>query len=228
MKILGVIPARGGSKGVPGKNFKVLAGKPLIIHTIEAAMASNLTKVILSTDSPEIAEIGAVSGIEIPFTRPAELASDTAKSIDVAKHALLAMEEIDGVQYDAIMLLQPTTPYRSKEDINEAVRMLTENARADSVISVVDTGGHHPARMKYLKEGFLIDPPFCEAYENQNRQELEPMYIRNGAIYLTRRDTLLSDSYKGKNCLALVMPESRSVNIDTARDFAYADWLSKQ
>jgi CMP-N,N'-diacetyllegionaminic acid synthase len=227
MKILGIIPARGGSKGVPGKNIKILAGKPLIVHTIEAALSSELTKIIVTTDDREIAAVAKGAGADVPFNRPAELASDTAKSLDVAIHALHALEVADG-NYDAVMLLQPTTPFRTIEDINAAIRLLNKNPDADSVISVVNVQAHHPARMKFLKEGRLIDPPFAEAYENQNRQELEPMYIRNGAIYLTKRNVLLNKSYKGKVCIGLIMPEERSVNIDTLQDFKYAEWIHEQ
>jgi CMP-N,N'-diacetyllegionaminic acid synthase len=102
---------------------------------------------------------------------------------------------------------------------------LQSNPTADSVISVVDVEGHHPARMKYIQDGKLIDPSFAEAYESQNRQELTPMFLRNGAIYLTRRETLLENSFKGKVCLAYVMPADRSINIDTEADFEYAQWV---
>ena len=220
MKMLGVIPARGGSKGVPGKNKKLMAGQPLIAYTIKATLPAGITKLIVSTDDEEIADIARKHRAEVPFMRPPELASDTAKSIDVAKHAFHFMEQRDKVQYDAIMLLQPTAPFRTTEDIQKAIEILTTTG-ADSVISVVNVEGHHPARMKYIEEGKLIDPPFCEAYENQNRQELRPMYIKNGAIYLTRRETFLKDSYKGNDCRALVMPMERSVNIDTLHEFEY-------
>lgn len=228
MKVLGIIPARGGSKGVPGKNIKHLAGKPLIAYSIDAAKDSGLSKLIVSTDDEQIADVARGLGADVPFLRPDFLASDTAKSLDVSRHALLTMERSDNVQYDAIMLLQPTTPFRTTEDINQAIELLLANPDADSVISVVDVQGHHPARVKYLEEGILIDPPFCEAYENQNRQELRPMYIRNGAIYLTKRDTLLNNSYKGNKCLGLVMSRARSSNIDTLFDFKLAEWLFQE
>lgn len=228
MNILGIIPARGGSKGVPGKNIKHLAGKPLIAYSIDVAKDSGLSKVIVSTDNEQIADVARSLGADVPFLRPDFLASDTAKSLDVSRHALLAMEKSDNVLYDAIMLLQPTTPFRTTEDINQAIELLKSDPEADSVISVVDVQGHHPARMKYLEEGVLLDPPFCEAYENQNRQELKPMYIRNGAIYLTKRDTLLNNSYKGNKCLGLVMSNARSSNIDTLFDFKLAEWLYQE
>jgi CMP-N-acetylneuraminic acid synthetase len=142
----------------------------------------------------------------------------------VAIHGLLEMEKLYECQYDAVMLLQPTTPFRTTEDINNAISILIDK-ETDSVISVVDVGGTHPARMKYLKEGLLFDPTFCEEKENQNRQELEPMFIRNGAIYLSKRNVLLKGTYKGDSCAALIMPNNRSVNIDTIFDFEYAEWL---
>ncbi|HRP37757.1 MAG TPA: acylneuraminate cytidylyltransferase family protein [Candidatus Dojkabacteria bacterium] len=225
MNILGIIPARGGSKGIPGKNIKSLLGKPLIGYTIEAALHSDINKIIVSTDDLEIKRVAEEFGAEVPFIRNEELSNDTAKSIDVAIDALTKMENSLNVTFDAIMLLQPTTPFRSTTDINVCIKLLEENKDADSVISVVDVKAHHPARMKYLRDGILIDPQFCEAYENQNRQELESMYIRNGAIYLTKRETILKKSYKGNKCLAYVMPEETSINIDTLTDFEYAEWI---
>lgn len=227
MKVLGVIPARGGSKGVIGKNIKLLDDKPLIAYTIEVALQSQLDSVIVSTDSTAIAEIARQFGAGVPFLRPAELATDSSKAIPVIQHALAEIEAQTGVTYDAVMMLQPTSPFKLVSDIDEAIQLL-EKSGADSVISVVPVHGHHPARMKYLEGDQLIDPDFSEAYENQPRQELRPMYIRNGAIYLTRRNVLLADSFKGKDCRALIMPEERSVNIDTEVDFKYAIWVKQE
>jgi CMP-N-acetylneuraminic acid synthetase len=224
MKILGVIPARGGSKGVLHKNIRFLGGKPLIVHTIEAARNSRLSHCIVSTDSEEIAAVAKNHGAEVPFLRPAELATDTAKSIPVMVHALRWLEQKTGTEFDALMMLQPTTPFRTSADIDAAIRKM-EETDCDSVISVVDVEGHHPARMKYLEGDRLIDPPFCEVYENQPRQELIPMYIRNGAIYLTKRNVLIGGSFKGSDCRALICQAERSVNIDTELDFDYAEWV---
>jgi len=227
MNILGIIPARGGSKGVIGKNQKMLSDKPLIQYTIETALQSNLSDVIVSTDDENIAAISRALGIKVPFIRPTEFASDNAESIDVAIHALNFMENLIKKSIDAIMLLQPTTPFRSIDDINNAIKLLSQHKDADSVISVVDVEGHHPARMKFINDGVLIDPVFCEKVENQNRQELDKMYIRNGAIYLTKSDVILNRSYKGNKCMALLMPNSRSLNIDTETDFKLAEWTLK-
>jgi CMP-N-acetylneuraminic acid synthetase len=225
MKILGVIPARGGSKGVKGKNYKLLNGIPLIVYTINTANKSNLSTVIVSTDNDKIISICKDYKIETPFKRPSNLATDSSTSIEVAKHALISMEKINNTKYDAVMLLQPTSPFRTVNNINDSIKLLSNDKNADSVISVVDVEGHHPARMKFIENGILIDPEFCEKHENQNRQELEKMYIRNGAIYLTKRSILLNGSYKGKKSLALEMKSENSINIDTESDFKLAEWM---
>ena len=227
MKVLGVIPARGGSKGVPGKNIRLLGNQSLIEYTIAACKASQrLVEYIVSTDDLEIAAVARSAGAAVPFIRPGDLATDQAKAIPVIRHALMIMEGLNNMQYDAVMMLQPTTPFRTGNDIDSSIAIL-EKSGADSVISVVDVTGHHPARMKFLSGDRLIDPEFCEAYENQPRQELPPMYIRNGAIYLTKRDVLLSGSFKGQDCRAYLMETIRSVNIDTMLDFEYAEFLLK-
>jgi CMP-N,N'-diacetyllegionaminic acid synthase len=225
MKVLGIIPARGGSKGLPRKNIKKLAEKPLIAYSIESAIHSNLTDVIVSTDDTEIKQVSESLGALVPFLRSEVLSNDTAKSIEVAMHALKFMEEYNNFIYDAIMLLQPTAPFRTSEDINRCLEIIAQYDDADSVISVVDVEAHHPARMKFVENGILIDPPFCEKHENQNRQELTPMFIRNGSIYLTRRNTILNGSFKGKKSMAYIMPAVRSANIDTLNDFEHAEWI---
>jgi CMP-N,N'-diacetyllegionaminic acid synthase len=226
MKILGVIPARGGSKGVHKKNIKKLGDFPLIYYAINASQKSFISDVIVSTDSIEIKSIAEHYGATVPFLRPDEIASDSSSSVDVALHALNTYEEITNCKYDALMLLQPTTPFRTSEDINAAINMLKNNPDVDSIISVVDVEATHPARMKFMKDNFLIDPPFVEKKENQNRQELETMYIRNGAIYLTKASTIRNKSFKGNKSLGLVMSKFKSINIDTIEDFEYAEFLA--
>lgn len=225
MKVLGVIPARGGSKGIPRKNLRELGGRPLLAWTAEAALsASRLSRVVLSTDDDEIAEAGRVLGLDVPFRRPAELATDSARAIPVMQHALDEVERVGSIVYDVAVMLQPTTPFRTAADIDNTLALL-EATGADSVISVVAVGGYHPARMKYLEGDRLVDPPFCEAFENQPRQELQEMFIRNGAIYATRTAVIRSGSLKGADCRGWTMPPERSVNIDTERDFQYAEWI---
>lgn len=221
MRVLGVIPARGGSKAIPGKNLVPLGGRPLLAWTADAARASSLTRVVLSTDDERIARAGRELGLEVPFLRPASLATDEAASIDVALHALDACSTPDD-PYDAVMLLQPTSPLRTGADIDAAIALLDASG-ADAVISVVDVGGHHPARMKWLEGDRLLDPPFAEPVENQPRQALRPMVIRNGALYLTRTAVLRRRTFKGEDCRALVMPAERSVNIDEPLDLVVAE-----
>lgn len=215
MRILGLIPARGGSKSIPRKNLVDLGGLPLIQWTIQAALGSNLTRVVVSTDDDEIADFSRSLGAEVPFKRPAELSSDITLSIDVVLHALDVIEE----EFDAVMMLQPTSPFRTSMDIENAMKIIDG---ASSVISVVPVEGTHPARMKFIEDGVLIDPPFAETIENMPRQELRPMFIRNGAIYLTRISEARNRTFKGVLSRALVMPKERSINIDTDFDLALA------
>jgi len=220
MKVLGVIPARGGSKAIPGKNLAELGGIPLLHWTTRSALASDLAMTVVSTDDPAIAAAARDGGAHVPFVRPAELATDTASSIDVALHAL-DMLEAEAGPFDAVMLLQPTSPFRTTDDIDEAIARLGR-MDADSIISMVDVGGHHPARMKRLDGDRLVDPPYAESVENQPRQELERLLIRNGAIYLTRVSALRNRTFKGDDSRAMIMSGERSVNIDTPIDLLLA------
>lgn len=215
MRVLGLIPARGGSKSIPRKNLVDLGGLPLIQWTIQAALGSSLTRVVVSTDSEEIATVSQSLGAEVPFIRPIELSSDSTLSIDVALHALDVLDE----EFDAVMLLQPTSPFRTPSDIDSAINIIDG---ASSVISVVPVDGTHPARMKFIENGLLIDPPFAETTENMPRQELRPMFIRNGAIYLTRTPEIRNRTFKGSLSRALVMSKERSINIDSFFELAIA------
>ena len=215
MRVLGLIPARGGSKSIPRKNLVDLGGLPLIQWTIQAALGSSLTRVVVSTDSEEIATVSQSLGAEVPFIRPIELSSDSTLSIDVALHALDVLDE----EFDAVMLLQPTSPFRTPSDIGAALNIIDG---ASSVISVVPVDGTHPARMKFIENGLLIDPPFAETTENMPRQELRPMFIRNGAIYLTRTPEIRNRTFKGSLSRALVMSKERSINIDSFFELAIA------
>jgi CMP-N-acetylneuraminic acid synthetase len=219
MQVLGVITARGGSKGIPKKNIALLMGRPLLAYTADAALAAcRLTRVVLSTDDPEIAEAGRRCGIEVPFLRPAELARDSTPSIPVMQDVVRRLES-EGARYDATFLLQPTNPLRTADDIDGAVDLL-ERTGADSVISFVDAGERHPARMKSIDaSGRVIDPPFAEPFEGMPRQQLPKLYLRDGSVYLTRRDVLMDgNSLKGVDCRAWIMPEERAWNIDSPFD----------
>jgi CMP-N-acetylneuraminic acid synthetase len=219
MKVLGIVTARGGSKGIPRKNITPLLGKPLIAYTAEAAHASKrLARVILSTDDEEIAKVGREWGLEVPFMRPSELAQDNTPTLPVVQDAVRRFESQNEL-YDAVMILQPTNPLRRAEDIDGAIELL-EKTGADSVISFVDVGEKHPARMKFIDEdGHVIDPPFAETYEGQRRQDLPKVYLREGSVYLTRRNVLIErNSIKGNDCRAWIIPPERACNIDMPFD----------
>lgn len=226
--ILAVIPARGGSKTIPKKNIYPLLGKPLIAYTIEEALKSKLiTKVIVSSDDNEIIRIAKDFKTEAPFKRPKKLATDAALAISVIKHAVLELEKLDKIKYDYVIMLQPTTPLRTAEDIDQALKKLIKT-KSDSAIGVVDVGAIHPMRMKIIKNDKLLDLT-KEPVENMPRQKLKPVYIRNGAIYAVKRDVLINqNSFKGKTCRPFIMPPERSVNIDDWLDLQLAEILLKK
>ena len=226
MRVLGLVPARGGSKGVPRKNIQLLCGKPLLRYTAESALgARRLARVVLTTDDEEIARLGRDGGREVPFRRPAALATDETPMMPVVQHALRMLEEA-GDAFDAVCLLQPTNPFRQSEDIDGAIDLL-DRTGADSVISFVEVGEKHPARMKYIAaDGRVVDPPFAEAVEGQRRQDLPKIYLREGSIYLTRTLVLVRDgSFKGRDCRGWIVPEERACNIDTPFDLFLAEQM---
>ena len=227
-RILGVIPARGGSRTIPKKNIKPLLGKPLIAYTIVPAIRSKLlTRVIVSSDNKEIIEISKRYGAEVPFIRPKALATDLALAMDVIKHAVLETERLEGKKYNYVVMLQPTTPLRTKDDIDNALKKLIETG-ADSVISVVNVGPMHPVRMKRIVNERLIDYAE-EEMENMPKELLPPVYIRSGAIYAVKRDILVNKrSFKGDDCRPYVVPEERSINIDSEMDFLLAEAVMRK
>jgi len=229
MRVLAIVTARGGSKGIPRKNIADLLGRPLLAYTADAALGSRrITRTVLSTDDPEIAAVGRRCGLEVPFLRPAELAQDETPTIPVLQDVVTRLEATDG-SYDAILTLQPTNPLRLPEDIDGAIALM-EKSKADSVISFVAVGEKHPARMKEIdQDGWVNDPPFAEAFEGQPRQQLSKLYLRDGSIYLTRRNVLMADhSLKGKRCQAWLMPEERACNIDVPFDLFIAEQLLRR
>ena len=228
MRVLGIVTARGGSKGIPRKNIAPLLGKPLLAYTAEAALsAKRLTRVVLSTEDEEIARIGRQCGLDVPFFRPSELAADDTPTIPVIQDVVRKVEA-RGERYDAVLILQPTNPLRRPEDIDGAIELL-EASGADSVISFVDVGEKHPARMKFVTpDGRVTDPPFAEAFEGQRRQDLPKLYLREGSIYLTRRSVLTEqNSLKGNDCRAWIIPPERYCNIDTPFDLFLAEQMLK-
>jgi CMP-N-acetylneuraminic acid synthetase len=229
-KILAVIPARGGSKGVARKNIRSVGGKPLIAYTIQMANAIQhlLYRTVVSTDDPEIATVARRWGGDVPFMRPAELARDRVPTLPVLQHAVGFVEEQDQTTIDWVLLLQPTTPFRSIEDIKAALA-LAEQGDCDSIISVVQVFAEHPIFIKRIEDNRLV--PFnLEEKEGTRRQDCHPpAYIRNGAVYLTRRDIIMTgNSIWGNVIRPYVMPPERSVNIDGELDLKLAKALMQE
>ena len=227
-KVLAIIPARGGSKGLPGKNIKELCGKPLIAWSIEAAKAcSNIDRVVASTDDEDIAKVAKKYGAEVPFMRPAELASDTASTIDVIFHAINWLKEHQDYRSEYILLLQPTSPLRSGEDIDGAIQMLKDkDVRA--VVSVCETD-HHPWWSNTLPENGNMKDFLRPGILNKRRQSLPVFYRLNGAIYLADTDYLHKcNGFFGPETFAYKMAESRTVDIDSDLDFKLAALLLEE
>ena len=224
MRVLGVIPARGGSKGVPGKNLRDVAGKPLIAYTIDAARASRrLTRVVLSTDDPAIAEAGRAFGVEVPFMRPAALASDDSPMLPVLQHAAREMA-VRGCTADAVVLLQPTSPLRRGEHIDAAIDMLASSG-ADSVVSVVQVPHQfNPASLMRLDGDRLR--PLADGPLVLQRQHKPPVYARNGpAVLALRTEQLARDALYGDDTRALVMTAEESLDIDLLWDFELFEFI---
>ena len=226
-RILGIIPARGGSKGIPGKNTKLLGNKPLISWTIEEALKSDyLDNLIVSTDSHEIADIAIKYGTEVPFLRPKEYAQDDSTGVDVILHALSWLEK-NAQPYHYFIYLQPTSPFRKVCHIEEAMEVFAVDSTTASVVSVCKPK-YHPSWMKTIDDnGFMRD--FCKPIElYPNRQSLPNVYVPNGAIYASRWDVFLNDGsfYKG-NCRPYIMDEQDSLDLDTENDWQYAEFLIK-
>ncbi|MEY8759788.1 acylneuraminate cytidylyltransferase family protein [Chryseobacterium tongliaoense] len=219
--MIALIPARGGSKGLPGKNLKILKGKPLIAYTIEAALkVKGITKVIVSTDDHQIAETAKKYGAIVPFMRPDFLATDTATSKDVIIYTLKKLLE-NKESIESFILLQPTSPLRDDQDILSAIEFFDSNG-ADAVISYCEE--YHPLRWhKYINDKGNLEDIFEKAGEQ--RQAERKSYFPNGAIYIYDTEKYLTDSIKSQNTYAFVMPRNKSIDIDTIDDFEYCEYL---
>lgn len=212
--ILALITARGGSKGLPRKNVLNAAGKPLIAWTVHAALAASaVSRVVLSTDDDEIMNVAAAAGCDIPFRRPAELATDEASSMDVVLHAL---QELPG--YDFVALLQPTSPLRTGADIDAAFHLMNTH-KAPACVSVTEVD-QSPYWMYELAENDRLRSMLDPLPRVSRRQDLPPVYTLNGAIYIAKVEWLLkSKNFLGPETVAYKMPKSRSIDIDNALDF---------
>ncbi len=228
-KVLGVITARGGSKGIAGKNIKRLLGKPLIAYTIEAAQESGvLDQIVLTTDDEAIAKVARTYGCEVPFMRPAELALDATPHLPVMQHAVTWLKEHENYAPDYVMILQPTSPLRQPWHIKEAFELLLKK-EADSVVSFSEIPGHDNPMwaVKVDDEGiaklFVSGEPLYKRIPR--RQDLPKSYTNNGAIYIFKTSLLFIDTpnFYGEKTAAYVMEEKYTANIDTLDDWAKAE-----
>ncbi len=228
MRSLGIIPARAGSKGLPGKHLRLLAGRALVEWTFEEARASRLSRTIVSTDDEAVAATARVAGIEVPFMRPPALAADDTPMLEVLVHAVEALESVGDPHFDAIVLLQPTSPLRRASHIDEALATL-EQTGADAVVTVVPVPHrYNPVSVMRLDGERLV--PWTAGATATRRQDKPPVFARNGpAVLAVRRDVLVGQrSLYGNDCRPLVMTEEESIDIDTAWDFALAECLLQQ
>tara|TARA_A100001388_G_scaffold178967_1_gene134009 strand:+ start:1196 stop:1948 length:753 start_codon:yes stop_codon:yes gene_type:complete len=229
MRVLGVIPARSGSKGVKNKNIRLIKGKPLLEYSVFTALEAKkegiLSDVILSTDSREYLELLKDYEIYKDYLRPKKFSQDNSPTIDAIKDALLWLEKKYNKTFDAVMLLQPTSPFRTIDHIKEAILMLKNSPEASCVVSVKKLADHHPYRIKKIdNHGYLKD--ICSEFiepEYSRRQDFDPIaYIRNGCIYLTPIKLIKSGIIRGDKVLAMQMPEANSINVDEHFDYLSA------
>jgi CMP-N-acetylneuraminic acid synthetase len=229
-RVVGVVTARAGSKGIPGKNTRPLAGKPLILYIIEAALASRaFDRIILSTDDAVAADIAKANGCDVPFMRPAELATDATPHLPVMQHALAWLRDREGYTPDAVMTLLPTAPLCQPAHFREAIA-LQQSAGADSVIGVDELPAHfNPMRVVTVDEEgwarlFVGGAPVKR--RPGRRQDMPPAWVMNGAIYLFKTDLLfdpVEPNLYGDRVAAMVMPQPYGLNIDDPEDFEHVE-----
>jgi CMP-N,N'-diacetyllegionaminic acid synthase len=228
-RVLGILPARGGSKGIPGKNLKPLMGKPLIAWAATAlANATQVERKICSTDDIGIAQVAESCGLEVPWLRPAELALDQTLVVDVIEHALRVLDSESGVPYTHVALIQATSPTVTAQDIDAAICLAFEKD-ADTIITGFHAGQRHPETMYTLdadgKVRWLLD----QEQRMVRRQDLPPVFIRTGLVYVVKA-AIVRDfrSIYGDKIVALTVEESRSVTIDEEADFHLAEFMMQK
>lgn len=226
-KILAIIPARGGSKGLPGKNIKELCGKPLIAWSIEHAQKSKyVDELFISTDSQEIADVAEHFGAPCPELRPAELARDTAPSSEFIVYTLEKMKK-EGKFFDYFILLEPTSPLRDVEDVDKSIEMLVDNPVAESVMGVVRAEDSNPAFMVKIGEGGLMIP-FMGKAETLRRQDIPDAYYFEGTVYLSKCDAYMEKkAFYHDKTLPYVVPKWKSFEIDDIIDFTIIEAIMK-
>ena len=225
LRVLGVVVARGSSKGLPGKNLRPLGGKPLVVHTIEAALACpGLTRTVLSTENAEILAAGRQAGCPAPFVRPAELAGDRSSTVDVALHAVDWLARHEGFAADVVVMLPATAPLRRAEHIRGALEVLGQDKGAEAVVAVTEPD--YPPYWMLAAESGRLRWLFPEGATVDHRQDLPPAYRPNGSIYVIRTPVLRGQRtfYPGTTA-PYVMPREASINIDSELDFRLAELM---
>jgi CMP-N-acetylneuraminic acid synthetase len=225
-RILGILPARGGSKGNSGKNLKPLLGKPLIAWAATAlAHSVEVDQKICSTDDSHIAQVAKDYGLRVPWLRPPELALDDALVVDVIEHALRSMLEEPGIPYTHVALIQATSPTVTATDIDAAIRLAIETD-ADTVITGFHAGQRHPATMYTLAEDGCVHWLFEQGQRMARRQDLTPIFVRTGLVYVIKTNVILDrHSIYGDRIMSLIIPEERAITIDEESDFRLAEFL---
>lgn len=224
MRVVAVITARGGSKGIPHKNLAPVGGLPLVAWTVEAARESQLLdRVIVSTDDPAIADVCRAYGAEVPFMRPAEFARDDSPHIDVITHALAWLAADEGRTPDYVLTLQPTSPLRTADDIDAAV-LLARDRRCDAVVGVTAMR-HHPHFALRVGPGGVLFPYAGDRLRAMRRQDLPPVFAPNGAIYLNKAHALLVQrEFVPTGAVPLIMAAERSLDVDERADLELAEY----
>ncbi len=229
--VLAIIPARGGSKGIPRKNIMPIAGKPLIAWSIATALEAGdrFYRTIVSTDDEEIADTARAYGADVPCLRPAELALDTTPTVPVLQHCVEVIELSDNITIDWIMLLQPTAPFRQLKDIDAMLKIAGETANCDSVISVVASDVEHPMLARRI-EGDYLQTYLDDSPDVVRRQDCKPQaFFITGSLYLTRRQTLMEqNSIQGPAAVPYIMDREYAIDIDDLFDARIADMLLRE
>lgn len=229
LNVLGVVTARKGSKGLPGKNTKILGGRPLVEYTLAAAKQSKkITDLIVSTNCELVKGCAERLGVRVPFLRPLELSTDTSLHIDVLTHALMFMEAQSCKKYDLIVTLQPTSPFRKIGEIDNTIDTLIRN-KTDSAVTVCEVGSwEHISKMKTLV-GNLLYPVAADFTSDGPRQRLARLFRRSGSVYVSTRDCIINKkSLYGASTAAYVCDENFSVDIDGPKDWVVAEYIYEQ
>ena len=229
LKTIAIIPARSGSKGLPGKNVKLLLGKPLISWTIESALASkNVDLVMVSTDSEEIASISLDSGAEVPFLRPLDLASDNSTTFSVVEHAINFYSNEKRINFDLVALLEPTSPIRENKDIDNMIKKLSENYEDKDAIVSLGEVATHPALLKTIDQYNSVVPYNTNDFNNARRQDQKKVYFPYGVGYISKVKVLLEEkTFYPKRTLGYVIERHQNYEVDDIYDFICIEEILK-